>query len=134
MKQSEREVTRKKYLASLENRTQEQIAEEEALYIEIKRLEQNERRFKKERDDLLRTLAGIDSGLPDLPVDEDVSMTFDVRKKKKGGAAFDLDSPTTPGPPIPKRPLSAKSMAFGNVSFFLCLVADADSANKMPRK
>jgi len=59
-------MTRKKYVASLESRTTEQIAEEEALYIEIKRLEQNERRFKRERDELLRTLLGVDSGLPEI--------------------------------------------------------------------
>ena len=45
----EREVTRKKYLASLASRTANEIAEEEALYIELKRLEQNERAFRFER-------------------------------------------------------------------------------------
>ena len=51
---TERELTRKQYLRSLESRTPEQIAEEEALYLELKRLEQTERQFKKDRDDLLR--------------------------------------------------------------------------------
>jgi hypothetical protein len=132
---TDREVTRKKYLLSLENRTPEQIAEEEALYVEIKRLEQNERRFKKERDDLLRTLVGVDSGLPDIPVDEDglIGLSYEMKKRKKGNAV-DLDSPSTPsniislGPPIPKRVHSA---AFGTypalapLSFlltFLCVI------------
>jgi DNA methyltransferase 1-associated protein 1 len=126
----DREVTRKKYLVSLENRTPEQIAEEEALYIEIKRLEQNERRFKRERDDLLRTLVGIDSGLSDIHVDEEglMALSLDVKKKKKGGNQMDLDSPSTPsniislGPPIPKRIQSAKSIAFGILSVLCNLI------------
>ena len=127
---SEREITRKKYISSLENRTPEQIVEEEALYIEIKRLEQNERKFRKERDELLRTLAGIESGLPDLHVDEDglnlvgglsaggSGSMFD-KKKKKGW--YDLDSPSTPsniialGPPIVKRPPVTKHSAVGEL-------------------
>ncbi|KIL70187.1 hypothetical protein M378DRAFT_183754 [Amanita muscaria Koide BX008] len=113
----ERELTRKKYLRSLDNRTPEQIAEEEALYVEIRRLEQNERKFKKERDELLRTLAGIESGLPDIVEDEmPVAFATDTKKKKKGGI-MDLDSPLTPssislGPPIVKRAQTAKSAAY----------------------
>ncbi|WVQ95451.1 hypothetical protein IAU59_002548 [Kwoniella sp. CBS 9459] len=43
-----------------------EIAEEEALYIEIKRMEQNERRYRADRDDLMRTVMGFDSGLVTL--------------------------------------------------------------------
>jgi len=112
----ERELTRKKYILSLENRTPEQIAEEEALYIEIKRLEQNERKFKKEREALLRTLAGIDSGLPDIVEDDGVSLgiTTDGKKKKKS-AAMEIDSPVTPSTSLAavvKRPSSAKNAAY----------------------
>ena len=57
---AECEVTRKKYVASLEQRTPQQIAEENAPYIELKRLEKTERRFKKDRDELLRTLLGVE--------------------------------------------------------------------------
>ncbi|KAJ7178968.1 hypothetical protein C8R46DRAFT_1159681 [Mycena filopes] len=93
----DREVMRKRY-----------IAEEEALYMEIKRLEQNERRFKRGRDDLLRTIAGIESGLPDVVEDEVqlTGLTLDSkRSKKKGGG--DLDTPSTPllATPLPKRTL-----------------------------
>ncbi|KAJ7575004.1 hypothetical protein C8J56DRAFT_976821, partial [Mycena floridula] len=64
---------RKRYLHTLARRESKQIEEEEeALYIEIKRLEQTERRFKREREDLLRTIAGIDSGLPDIVEDEPI--------------------------------------------------------------
>lgn len=123
---SEREVTRKKYVASLENRTEDQIAEEEALYIEIKRLEQSERQFKRDREELLRTLAGIDSGLPDIVEDEGaLGLTIDVKKKRKA-AAMDIDSPATPSniislaPPIVKRPQqTAKTAAFGILTFIL---------------
>ncbi|KAK7061914.1 SWR1-complex protein 4 [Favolaschia claudopus] len=103
----EREEMRKRYVASLENRTPEQIAEEEALYMEIKRLEQNEKRFKRERDDLLRTIGGIDSGLPDVVEDEmqltGLSSSELKRSKKKGG---DLDTPSTPllSTPLSRRP------------------------------
>ncbi|KAJ6539516.1 hypothetical protein B0H19DRAFT_1269823 [Mycena capillaripes] len=113
----EREVLRKRYVASLENRTPEQIAEEEALYMEIKRLEQNERRFKRERDDLLRTIAGIESGLPDVVEDEMQlgGLSLDPkRSKKKGGAGDLLDSPSTPllATPIVRRPVTAKNTAY----------------------
>ncbi|KAF9006567.1 hypothetical protein BDQ17DRAFT_1351968 [Cyathus striatus] len=116
----DRELTRKKYLTSLENRTPEQMVEEEALYIEIKRLEQNERKFRRDRDDLLRTLAGIESGLPDV-VEDDLSalgLATDVIRKKKKGAAMDVDSPSTPSvasaiTPVVKRPQQpAKSAAY----------------------
>ncbi|KAF8897712.1 hypothetical protein BD779DRAFT_1492188 [Infundibulicybe gibba] len=116
----ERELTRKKYIMSLENRTPEQLAEEEALYIEIKRLEQNERRFKKERDELLRTLAGIDSGLPDVVEDESpLNLTIDVKKKRKAG--IELESPSTPsivslGSPIVKRQPSIKNVHYDTVN------------------
>jgi DNA methyltransferase 1-associated protein 1 len=129
----DREVTRKKYVLSLENRTPEQIAEEEALYIEIKRLEQNERRFKRDREELLRTLAGVDSGLPDIvaAVEEEgpMGLGIDTKKKKKGAGLFDMDSPLTPsniislGPPVTKRAPSAKSAAHGIV-FNLHFVPD----------
>ena len=107
---TEREVTRKKYVASLEQRTPQQIAEEDALYIELKRLEQTERRFKKDRDELLRTLLGVESGLPDIPVEDEAPVNGnglridttapppkDVKKTKKRGAN-DVDTPTSAGP------------------------------------
>jgi len=113
---AEREVMRKKYLLSLENRTPQELAEEEALYIELKRIEQNEKRFKQDRDRLLRTLLGADSGLPDLPIDEDGPLG-DPKKRKKG-APGELDSPATPSSSlfasaIPRRAQSAKSAAQG---------------------
>ncbi|TFK71791.1 hypothetical protein BDN72DRAFT_409014 [Pluteus cervinus] len=110
----ERELTRKKYILSLDGRTPDQIAEEEALYVEIKRLEQNERRFKKDRDDLLRLLAGIDSGLPEVVEDDPSGLTSDIKKKKKGSMAMDLDSPSTPlsaSIPMIKRIPSTKNAA-----------------------
>ncbi|PPQ65952.1 hypothetical protein CVT26_010714 [Gymnopilus dilepis] len=118
----DREVMRKKYIMSLENRSQDQIAEEEALYVEVKRLEQNERRFKRDREALLRILAGIDSGLPDIQEDDGVPLgiTGDptaIRKnKKKGGQTTDLESPATPSvPSVPtggKRPHTTKNAAY----------------------
>jgi hypothetical protein len=128
----ERELTRKKYLLSLENRTPEQIAEEEALYIEIKRLEQNERKFKRDREDLLRTIAGIDSGLPDIVEDDGgpLGITVDTKKLRKKGSIMDMDSPATPSAlsistPLIKRPPTAKNTAYGTgqnlVELLMCL-------------
>lgn len=115
----EREVTRKKYLLSLENRAPKELAEEEALYIELKRIEQNEKRFKQDRDRLLRTLLGVESGLPDLPFDEDGPLG-DPKKRKKG-ISGELDSPATPSSSLfasalPRRAQSAKSAAQGNLA------------------
>lgn len=53
-----REVDRKKHVARLFSRTPQQLAEEEALYIEARRLEQNENKFATEREELLRLLGG----------------------------------------------------------------------------
>jgi DNA methyltransferase 1-associated protein 1 len=110
---------RKKYLLSLQNRTPQELAEEEALYVELKRIEQNERRFRQDRDRLLRTLLGAECGLPDLPIDEDGPLG-DPKKRKKG-VAGELDSPATPSSAlfasaIPRRAQSAKSAAQGNVA------------------
>jgi len=117
---SDRERMRKDYIASLEDRTPEEIAEEEALFIELKRLEQNERKFKKERDELLRTLLGVDSGLPDIVTEEDglSALSAEGFKKRKKNAN-EIEIPSTPsniislGPPPPKRVHSAKSAAYG---------------------
>lgn len=120
---------RKKYLASLESRTAPEIAEEEALFVELKRLEQNERRFKKERDDLLRTLLGIESGLQDIQAEEEGAInpqaneSISTTKKTRKKAAAEPDTPTSAstnganatislGPAIPKKQ-SAKSAASG---------------------
>ncbi|KAG8218672.1 hypothetical protein J3R82DRAFT_4338 [Butyriboletus roseoflavus] len=116
----EREKMRKNYIASLEDRTSEEIAEEEALFIELKRLDQNERKFRKERDELLRTLLGVDSGLPDIAVEEDGPSALSIEgiKKKKKGAAIDIDLPPTPsniiqlGLPITKKAPSAASALY----------------------
>ncbi len=123
---TEREITRKKYVASLENRTPDQVAEEEALYIEVKRLEQSERKFKKDREDLLRVLSGVESGLPDVLEDESPFNNLpviDTKKKRKGPSTgflpTDVDSPTSASnvialdPPIVRKPRDPKSIAYG---------------------
>ena len=119
-------MTRKRYIVNLETRTPDQVAEEEALYLEVKRLEHNERKFKRDRDNLLRMLAGMDSGLPDI-VEDDLSIltpngtesisTVSVTKKKgtkKGTQAVDIDVPATPlTATAPFQKLTAKSAAQG---------------------
>ncbi|KAK1231813.1 swr complex subunit [Marasmius sp. AFHP31] len=108
----DRERMRKLYLTSLDSRTPEQLAEEEALFIEIKRLEQNERKFKREREELLRIIAGVESGLPDI-VDDDptISLSLDPKKRRK---AMDLDVPPTPilTAPLMRRPQTLKNATY----------------------
>ncbi|THH30334.1 hypothetical protein EUX98_g3846 [Antrodiella citrinella] len=138
----EREVTRRRYVASLESRTPQQIAEEEALYVELKRLEQTERRFKKDRDELLRTLLGIESGLPDInPSDEDGlnaagnlsisvngvgGLSIDTKRRKKNGGDVDTPMSATSASASaihisqpPKKQQTAKSIAYDLVN---CIV------------
>ncbi|KAG1752622.1 uncharacterized protein EDB91DRAFT_1103565 [Suillus paluster] len=134
----DRERMRKDYIASLEDRTPEEIAEEEALFIELKRLEQNERKFKKERDELLRTLLGIDSGLPDIVVEEDGPSALSAegfKKRKKNGNEIEI--PSTPsniislGPPPPKRAQSAKSVAYDAQHCIIRVEPPASSTTKV---
>ncbi|KAF9821192.1 hypothetical protein IEO21_00800 [Rhodonia placenta] len=124
----EREITRKRYIASLESRTPQQKAEEDALYVELKRLEQSERRFKRERDELLRTLLGIESGLSELPLDEEGIATGppDTKRRKKGNHTAEPDTPisATPssnvislGQPQPRKAQTAKSAAYDALHF-----------------
>lgn len=120
---TERELTRKQYLRSLENRTPEQIAEEEALYLELKRLEQTERQFKKDRDDLLRTLLGIESGLSDIQLGDDSSLHGlssmpEIKKsKKRTGGGTEIDSPSTPSSSMQQRRMSTvKNAAYGTLT------------------
>jgi len=61
-----RETKRKQYASELFHLTTAEIVEEEALYVEIKRMEQNEMRYRADRDDLMRTIMGLDSGLVNL--------------------------------------------------------------------
>ncbi|KAG8846154.1 swr complex subunit [Tulasnella sp. 330] len=94
----EREIQRKAYLNGLFARSPAQIAQEEALYIELKRIEQNERRFQRERDDLLRTLTGVESGMSSLAIRiNDPSSALppqsaSVRRQKRG-EAMEVESP-----------------------------------------
>ncbi|KAG0325473.1 swr complex subunit [Podila humilis] len=56
MYDKDRETERKRNLEILNTRTPEQIEEEEALYLEARRIEQNEKKITKERENLLRLL------------------------------------------------------------------------------
>ncbi|KAL5487600.1 SWC4 [Sanghuangporus weigelae] len=124
----EREMNRKAYITSLENRTAEEIIEEEALFLELKRLEQSERNFARDRDELVRIFEGIESGLPSISAqsaqdEEEYALIIgdgkNANKKRKGGA-MDVDSPVSSGPgmgtagvpPTPvKKVRSAKEIA-----------------------
>ncbi|KAF6762085.1 SWR1-complex protein 4 [Ephemerocybe angulata] len=109
----EREKMRKRYV------------EEDALYLEVRRLEQTERRFKRDREDLMRTLAGMDSGLPYIVEDNggplgilaESSSRGPTKKGRKNPALDGTDSPSTPSGPVSstptyKRPQNTKSAAY----------------------
>lgn len=55
---SDREVERKAHLATLLSRTPQQIQEEQFLYVESRRLEQNAAKIQREREDLQHLLTG----------------------------------------------------------------------------
>ncbi|KAF9948489.1 swr complex subunit [Mortierella alpina] len=63
-----REIERKKNLEILNTRTPEQIEEEEALYLEARRIDQNEKKITRERENLLRLLNTRDIYGPGGPV------------------------------------------------------------------
>jgi len=120
-------VTRKSYVASLESRTPEQIAEEEALYIGLKRLEQTERRFKKTETNCYTLFLGIESGLPDINGSDDASgnvsnivsggSSIDTKRRKKGNEIDALMSAISATPAAiqtgqpPKKQQTAKCAA-----------------------
>ncbi|OCF36012.1 SWR1-complex protein 4 [Kwoniella heveanensis BCC8398] len=95
-----REIKRKQYASELFHLTAAEIAEEEALYIEIKRMEQNERRYRADRDDLMRTVMGFDSGLITLDQSNvDNILGVDKNKKRK---RMEEGEPAVQEPPPPK--------------------------------
>lgn len=85
------ERMRKDYLRGLFHRTPEQIAEEELLYVEVKRLEENEHKWAKEREALLKMLAGVESGLPNLKADWDVISGVVVSDRDRKSSRRGLD-------------------------------------------
>ena len=67
----EQEKLRRQHIAGLWNRTPAQIQEETTLYTELLRLSQTAGTFTAQRHKLLRLLAGIESGLPDIQTRDD---------------------------------------------------------------
>lgn len=58
-----KEIQRKRHADSLFHLTRPEIQEQEALYMELKKMEQTERRYQAERDELLRRVNGLESGV-----------------------------------------------------------------------
>ncbi|KAK1923209.1 hypothetical protein DB88DRAFT_494255 [Papiliotrema laurentii] len=77
-----REIKRKQYASELFHLTAAEIAEEEALYVEIKRLEQTERRYRADRDVLMRSVLGLDSGLVNTD-SANIDSVLGMTKKRK---------------------------------------------------
>src|SRR5258708_1377703 len=87
---SAKEKSRREFIENLWNRDPAKVAEEDILYLELKRLEQTERKFARNRDTLLRNLAGIESGLSGIDIQEDGLVGW-------GGNPADLPQPKRQG-------------------------------------
>ncbi|GMK57062.1 hypothetical protein CspeluHIS016_0309020 [Cutaneotrichosporon spelunceum] len=96
-----RETKRKQYASELFHLTAAEIAEEEALYLEVKRLEQNERRYRVDRDALMRSVIGLDSGLVSLD-QKNAEGVHAVGNKKKRRPEDESGAPS-PAPPTKKQ-------------------------------
>lgn len=125
-----REVERKKHVARLFSRTPQQLAEEEALYVEARRLEQNEAKFAAEREELLRLLGGWErlpnvrsetvaaagSGVGGATPEEEASAEASRKANRKRKAAGEVDedgssSKAGDSASTPSGPLTAKQKA-----------------------
>jgi DNA methyltransferase 1-associated protein 1 len=96
-----REIKRKQYASELFHLTAAEIAEEEALYLEVKRLEQNERRYRADRDALMRSVIGLDSGLVSLD-QKNAEGVHGLGNKKKRRPEDESGVPS-PAPPTKKQ-------------------------------
>nr|XP_019007840.1 SWR1-complex protein 4 [Kwoniella pini CBS 10737]OCF46621.1 SWR1-complex protein 4 [Kwoniella pini CBS 10737] len=120
-----REIKRKQYASELFHLTAAEIAEEEALYVEIKRMEQNERRYRADRDDLMRTVMGLDSGLVEFD-QSNVELIFGADKVRLIPLRTSLISPQNKkrkraeeGEPLPPPPPPPKLNPKDQVAFDL---------------
>ncbi|RXK41024.1 hypothetical protein M231_01655 [Tremella mesenterica] len=79
-----REIRRKQYASELFHLTAREIAEEEALYVEVKRMEQVQKRYRSDRDQLLRSIIGVESGLVNVDHETaDGGLPFDRKRKRR---------------------------------------------------
>lgn len=58
-----REIARKRQADALFHLTKAQIQEEEALYVELKKMEAIDKRYKVEREELMKIVGGLESGV-----------------------------------------------------------------------
>ncbi|KAK4684807.1 DNA methyltransferase 1-associated protein 1, partial [Tremellales sp. Uapishka_1] len=111
-----RETKRKQYASELFHLTAAEIAEEEALYVEVKRMEQNERRYRADRDDLMRTVMGLDSGLISLEQVNGEGVVGLSKDKKRKRPEDELPGAVTASPVGPVTKKQKDSAAFGKCS------------------
>lgn len=114
--------------------TAAEIAEEESLFLEVKRIEQNEKRYRADRDALLRSIMGLDSGVISLDqansegvVGVDRVSRYSAtnqftklngqNKKRKRQEEADSNAAPSVAPIAPKK--ARESAAFGMSSHFL---------------
>ncbi|KAG8819410.1 swr complex subunit [Serendipita sp. 399] len=96
------EKARREHIAALWDRAPQQIAEETLLYTELLRLSQTSTKFTAERHSLLRLLAGIESGLPDVTTRdgrlESLNQDPQIRGVKGGLWGNMIPGPTSAAP------------------------------------
>lgn len=121
----QREIDRKKQLEILLRRTMEEVQEEEMLLAELRRIEQNNKKVLKEREQAIQLLSTIDSRFPKQSLAGSASQSrFFSRDKHaaaSSSAAATASSPSTPAQATP-------SPAPNNISHLL------DDKVKYPRK
>ncbi|ORX40780.1 hypothetical protein BD324DRAFT_612087 [Kockovaella imperatae] len=117
-----REIKRKQYASELFHLTTAEIAEEEALIIEVKRMEQTAQRYRSDRDDLMRTVMGLDSGLVNID-SSNIEAILGANKKRKRAEEAEPSTPVAAAPT--KR--QAESTAFDAAHCIFRLPQDSSS-------
>lgn len=107
-------MKRKQYASELFHLTAAEIAEEEALYIEMKRMEQNDRRYRSDRDDLLRNIMGLDSGIVNLD-QANAEGVLGLERNKKRKRLEDGELAVTSPVPVSKK--QKESAAYGTLKY-----------------
>ena len=142
----QQEVERKRAVQQLLARTPEQLAEEEALYVEARRLEQNEAKFAREREELMRLLGGWESLPNSTPSSvaavgagivwpaETEGQAADAEAKRAKKRKTDLDPATAAAllPPGALKGVDQKQLLFDAQHCITRFQTDAHGALRLP--
>ncbi|KAI9317671.1 hypothetical protein BX666DRAFT_1657245 [Dichotomocladium elegans] len=86
----EREVERKQALETLYTRTKEQMDEEEALLVEVKRIEQNEARLNRERESVMQMLAQLPVSRGSTGASVGNNFVLETKKRRRNASNADM--------------------------------------------